>query len=91
MPQVNSTYLCHSFDLLTFAATAVLLGVGSAACCLRHDVMLRWRDAGRQTSNLLSLDKAVLQDVQNDINVRDGAPYVWESFTPTAYLQVEFV
>ncbi|CAM9697534.1 unnamed protein product, partial [Ectocarpus sp. 4 AP-2014] len=47
----------------------------------------RWRDAGRQTSNMLSLDKAVLQDVQNEINVREGAKPAWESFTPTAYVQ----
>ncbi|CAM9820296.1 unnamed protein product [Pylaiella littoralis] len=47
----------------------------------------RWREAGRQTSNILSLDKAVLQDVQNEINVRDGAEPVWEAFTPTAYVQ----
>lgn len=69
------------------------------ACCVLVLVLIipmthimcisyRWREAGRQTSNLLSLDKAVLQDVQDEINVRDGADHVWESFTPTAYLQV---
>lgn len=47
----------------------------------------RWQQSGRQTSMILSLDKAVLQDVQNEINTRDGAEPVWSSFTPHAYIQ----
>lgn len=48
----------------------------------------RWQQEGRRASMALSLDKAILQDNQNDINERDGIEPVWASFTPHAYMQV---
>lgn len=50
---------------------------------------LRWKREARRAAVSLSLDKAVLQDRQNEIEARLGKKEpAWCSFSPTAYMQV---
>lgn len=51
-------------------------------------LLARWAREGRRVAVSLSLDKAVLQDRQNEIDVQAGADDVWCRFSPTAYMQV---